>query len=102
MEKTIQMLKEIEVTLLQADLRISMLNGKLDNPTSKESLNKILALQIELESVHQQTTKMENSLLKKINQALLAMIRLLDTELEIAKAEVEIKMAELQKLQQKS
>ena len=52
MEKTTQLLKEIEITLLQAEMRISMLNGDLHDPTDLASINKILRLQAELESIH--------------------------------------------------
>lgn len=83
MQKTTDILKEVEILLLQADLRVNTINGNLESPvTSLDSYSKILALQIELESVHAMATKLENSLLKKINQTLRKQIQEILSEKE--------------------
>ena len=82
MEKTTQLLKDIETILLQAELRINMLNGDLHNPTDLSSINKILRLQAELDSIHTHITKLESSLLKKINIALKVMLNLATDEIQ--------------------
>lgn len=64
MKKTADMLREIEVMLRQAELRISLLNGEL-----AEFLNDradLLEFQLELENIHHVATKLENTLLKKM------------------------------------
>ena len=71
MEKTTNILRDVEVMLLKAELRIALLNGDLmDFNTYQSTLAKVLELQMELEAVHQLTTKLENTLLKKLNQVL--------------------------------
>lgn len=71
MEKTTNILRDVEVMLLKAELRIALLNGDLmDFNTNQSTLAKVLELQMELEAVHQLATKLENTLLKKLNQVL--------------------------------
>lgn len=86
MQKTTEILKDVEILLLQADLRVNTINGNLESPiTSLNSYSEILSLQVELESVHSMTTKLENSLLKKINQTLRKQISELLSEKEKSK-----------------
>lgn len=81
MEKTTNILRDVEVMLLKAELRIALLNGALmDFSTNKETLSKVLEFQVELEAVHQLTTKLENSLLKKLNQVLRHHLEMLKRE----------------------
>lgn len=82
MIRTTQILKEIEVMLMQAEMRVNLLNGDLDNPKDKSTVNKILAMQIEMEMIHHRTTMLENALLKKINTALRRVVEFLATEEE--------------------
>jgi hypothetical protein len=66
MEKTQEMLASIEMMLLQADLRVRMMNGELNGETIENNAD-IFKLQIELEKIHNLTTAFENTLLTKIN-----------------------------------
>ncbi len=86
MQKTTEILKEVEVMLLQAELRIALLNGDLNDAESLETRNKILGLQVELETIHQSTTKLENVLLKKMNQVLKKRVDILTEELKTSKS----------------
>ena len=70
MEKTAAILKDIELMFLQAELRLMMLNGELANPLGTITSAKVLAIQTELENIHQLATKLENTLLKKLNLVL--------------------------------
>ena len=82
MQQTTDILKDIELMLLKAELRIAMINGELSDITSSATTAQILTLQLELESVHQQMTKLENTLLKKINTNLKRHLEKINKEVE--------------------
>ena len=71
MEKTKDILDEVEMMLLQAEIRISLINTITVNPSDE----KFEELQFELEKLQVLVVRLENSLIKKINQALKIKIR---------------------------
>lgn len=88
MKRATEILKEVETMLLQAEIRISLVNGELGDPvTDKESALQILELEKGLEGVHTLATKLENTLLKKINSTMKKRIE------SLSKLEAEIKNA---------
>ena len=65
MHKTVKILKDIELMLLQAELRIATLNGELSSALVENSSD-IGDFLMGLETIHNQTTRLENALLKKM------------------------------------
>lgn len=70
MKRTTEILQDVGVSLLRAELSIALVNGELTEIEDPMNSKDLLRLQKELESVHLLVTKLENTLIKKINQAL--------------------------------
>jgi hypothetical protein len=80
MQKTKEILKEIETMLLRAELRIAMVNGELTDLESPMTDDKVTFLIHALESIHHHTTRLENQLLRKLNQTLQVKLSHLENE----------------------
>lgn len=70
LKEAVKLLEEVEMTLLRAEVRVATLNGELADKLDPMSSEDVLGIQMKLECVHAQVTKLENVLLKKINMTL--------------------------------
>lgn len=70
MKDPTKILNEIKTMLMRAELQIVIMNGELSNLDDPMNASEILIFQKELESVANSIVRLENTLIKKINQAM--------------------------------
>lgn len=70
MKKAIETLAEADHMLLNAEIRIHSIKDDIKKSIIEENTNELLELQLSLKQIYLSITKIENVLLKIINEAL--------------------------------
>jgi hypothetical protein len=70
MKKAIEALAEADHMLLTAEIRIHSIKDDIKKSIMEENINELLELQLKLKQIYLSATKIENVLLKIINEAL--------------------------------
>lgn len=70
MKKAIEALSEADHMLLNAEIRIHSIKDDIKKSITDQNANELLELQLSLKQIYLSATKIENVLLKIINEAL--------------------------------